>query len=178
MYGIIFTLKDKTMISIIVAFDKNFCIGKDGKLPWHIKEDLKWFKERTLNHTIVMGKNTFLSIGKILPNRKTILVSNSLKIEEENCHTIQNLQEFLEENKNSKEEIFVCGGESIYRQALPYAKKFYLTLIDTEIENGDTFFPKIDLSRAETVYEKTANPSFKFLVLERELSHKNCEKDL
>ncbi len=155
------------MISIIVAFDKNFCIGKNGQLPWHIKEDLEWFKKHTINHTVVMGKNTFLSIGKILPNRKTILVSNTLKINTEDCHTIQNLTEYLKANEDTSEEIFICGGGSIYEQALPYAKKFYLTLVDTEVKNGDAYFPKIDLSKAKTIYEKTANPSFKFLIIEK-----------
>ena len=81
------------MFSIIVAFDKNFCIGKDGKMPWHIKEDLQWFKEKTHNHTVVMGKKTFLSIGRILPNRKKksfILQLLTLKLKME-IHFFQNL---------------------------------------------------------------------------------------
>ena len=158
------------MFSIIVAFDKNFCIGKNGKMPWHIKEDFKWFKEKTTNHTVVMGKNTFNSIGKILPNRKTIIISHSPFIEGENCHTIQNFEKFLEDNKDNNEEIFICGGGEIYKKALPYAKKFYLTIVDTEIENGDTFFPKINLKNLKKAYEQKVNstPPCTFYVFERD----------
>ena len=157
------------MFSIIVAFDKNFCIGKDGKMPWHIKEDFQWFKEKTYNHTVVMGKKTFLSIGRILPNRKTIIISHTPFIEAENCHTVQNFEEYLEENKDSDEEIFICGGGEIYKKALPYAKKLYLTIVDTEIENGDTFFPKLNLNKNKIEYQSVINstPACKFIIYDR-----------
>ena len=126
-------------------------------------------KKKTYNHPVVMGKKTFLSIGRILPNRKTIIISHTPFIEAENCHTVQNFEKYLEENKDSDEEIFICGGGEIYKKALPYAKKLYLTIVDTEIENGDTFFPKLKLNKNKIEYQSVINstPACKFIIYDR-----------
>ena len=105
------------MFSIIVAYDENRGIGKDNDLVWHIKDDLNLFKEHTLNKRIVMGRKTFESIGKPLPNRHTLIVSNNKKEDGENYSFIDDFSTFLKENMNTSEEIMICGGANIYRQA-------------------------------------------------------------
>ncbi len=132
------------MLSIVVAKAKNNVIGKDNHLLWHLSEDLKRFKELTTGHTIIMGRKTFESIGKILPNRKHIIFSQNpdFKINNEQVeivHSMLQIQEYIE----SEEECFVIGGAMIYNLLMPYVQKMYVTQINKEFE-GDTFFPRID----------------------------------
>ena len=132
------------MLSIVVAKAKNNVIGKDNHLLWNLPEDLKRFKELTTGHTIIMGRKTFESIGKILPNRKHIIFSQNpdFKINNEQVeivHSMLQIQEYIE----SEEECFVIGGAMIYNLLMPYVQKMYVTQINKEFE-GDTFFPRID----------------------------------
>ena len=132
------------MLSIIVAKAKNNIIGKDNKLIWKLPEDLKRFKELTTGHTIIMGRKTFESLGRVLPNRKHIIFSRNpeFKINDENVkvvHSMLEIQEYIE----SKEESFVIGGAMIYNLLMPYVTKMYVTEIHKEFD-GDAFFPKID----------------------------------
>ena len=132
------------MLSIIVAKAKNNIIGKDNKLIWKLPEDLKRFKELTTGHTIIMGRKTFESLGRILPNRKHIIFSQNpdFKIDDENVrvvHSMLEIQEYIE----NKDENFVIGGSMIYNLLMPYVTKMYVTEINQEFE-GDTFFPRID----------------------------------
>ena len=132
------------MLSIIVAKAKNNTIGKDNKLLWNIPDDLKRFKELTINHNIIMGRKTFESIGRILPNRKHIIFSQNpdFKIDNENIeivHSMLQIQQYIEdENEN-----FVIGGAMIYNLLMPYVTKMYVTEIDKDFE-GDTVFPRIN----------------------------------
>lgn len=129
------------MISLIVAMDRNRVIGNKNDLPWHLPKDLKFFKEKTTGNTIVMGRKTFLSIGKPLPNRRNVVLSRSNPDLPEGVEVIENLQELVNWNeKNPEEEIFVLGGGEIFAQALPLADRMYITFIDETFE-GDTFFP-------------------------------------
>lgn len=158
------------MFSIIVAFDKNQLIGKDNKLPWHYKEDLKYFKETTTNKTVLMGRNTFDSIinylGKPLPNRKSIVLTTK-NIVRDDIEVINNIEEFIEQNKDSSEEIFIIGGKSIYEQFLPFSKKLYITHISNEYE-GDTHFPTIEWDNYKLIKEtKTEDDELSFNVYER-----------
>lgn len=132
------------MLSIIVALAKNNVIGKDNKLIWHLPEDLKRFKKLTTGHTIIMGRKTFESLGRVLPNRKHIVLTNNsnMKIEDENVEVISDIK-LLDSYINSKEENFIIGGASIYSLLMPYANKMYITKIDEEFE-GDVYFPEID----------------------------------
>lgn len=132
------------MLSIIVAKAKNNIIGKDNKLIWHISDDLKRFKGLTTGHTIIMGRKTFESLGKVLPNRKHIIFSHNpdFKINEENVEVVHSLLQ-IQEYIDGKEETFVIGGAMIYNFLMPYVKKMYVTQIEKDFE-GDTFFPKID----------------------------------
>ena len=133
------------MLSIIVAKAKNNIIGKDNKLLWHIPEDLKRFKDITTGHTIIMGRKTFESLGRVLPNRKHIVFTQNsdFKVNDENVkivHSMLEIQEYIE----NKEENFVIGGAMIYNLLMPYVNKMYITEIHKDFE-GDTVFPKINL---------------------------------
>ena len=133
------------MLSIIVAKAKNNVIGKDNKLIWHLSEDLKRFKKLTTGHTIIMGRKTFESLGRVLPNRKHVILCNDkqLNIDDENVEIIDDIN-LLEKYEKSEEENFVIGGATIYKLLMPKAKKMYITQIDKDFE-GDVFFPEIDL---------------------------------
>lgn len=134
------------MLSIIVAKSKNNIIGKNNKLIWNISDDLKRFKKLTEHHTIIMGRKTFESLGKVLPNRKHVVLTHNLdfEIDNENVEIVNSVHD-LDKYINSKEECFVIGGGLIYNLLLPYTQKLYITEIDKEFD-GDTVFPKIDLS--------------------------------
>ena len=132
------------MLSIIVAVANNNVIGKDNKLIWHLPEDLKRFKELTTGKTIIMGRKTFDSLGRVLPNRKHIVLTKNkdLSIENEAVTVINNIQD-LKKYINEDEETFIIGGGAIYKMLLPYAKKIYITKIHETFE-GDTYFPEIN----------------------------------
>lgn len=132
------------MLSIIVAVAKNNVIGKDNKLIWHLPEDLKRFKRLTTGHTIIMGRKTFESLGRVLPNRKHIVLCNDaeMNIDDENVEVIDSIDK-IEKYENSEEENFVIGGASIYKLLLPKASKLYITKINQEFD-GDVYFPEID----------------------------------
>ncbi len=132
------------MLSIIVAIAKNNVIGKDNKLIWHLPEDLKRFKRLTTNHNIIMGRKTFESLGRVLPNRKHIVLCNDMKLDinDENVEIMDNINK-LKEYEEAEEENFVIGGATIYKLLLPRANKLYITKINQEFE-GDVYFPEID----------------------------------
>lgn len=133
------------MLSIIVAKAKNNIIGKDNKLLWHLPEDLKRFKELTTGHTIIMGRKTFESLGKILPNRKHVVFTQNpdFKVDDENVQIVHSMLE-IKEYIDNDEENFVIGGAMIYSLLMPHVTKMYVTEINKDFE-GDTFFPKINL---------------------------------
>ncbi len=133
------------MLSIIVAKAKNNIIGKDNQLIWHIPEDLKRFKTLTSNHTIIMGRKTFESLGRILPNRKHIILCNDaeMHIDDERVEIVDDISK-LNSYIHSEEENFVIGGATIYRLLMPYASKMYITEINQEFE-GDVSFPTINM---------------------------------
>lgn len=131
------------MIRIIVATDKNLLIGNlDGfyGMPWHNDEDLKHFKKTTLHNTILMGSKTFQTIGKALPDRKTIVVSKK-GVPYPDVQTQTSLEEILESYKKTKKDIYICGGASIYKQALPWCDEILLSRIPGNYE-GSIYFPK------------------------------------
>lgn len=142
------------MLSIIVAIAKNQVIGKDNQLIWHLPEDLKRFKKLTTGKTIIMGRKTFESLGRILPNRKHIILTKSLnyKVENEAVEVVHDISE-IEKYIASKEENFVIGGGLIYNLLMPYASKLYITKIEEEFE-GDTYFPKIEEKEWKIVQEE------------------------
>jgi len=142
------------MIYLVVAFDKNHLIGQKSStngIPWHIKEDLQHFKALTIYKTILMGKKTFEAIGKPLPNRKTIVVSNEdVQYPYENVVVEKNLDEVLKSYKNSDEELYICGGASIYQQSLPYVDEMIVSKIMGEYI-GEIYFPDFSNQNFECV---------------------------
>ena len=158
------------MLSIIVAKAKNNVIGKDNKLLWHIPEDLKRFKSLTTGHTIIMGRKTFDSIGRVLPNRKHVVLTHNLdfKVHDENVeivHSIDEIKKYIE----SDEENFVIGGAMIYNLLMPYVTKMYITEIDKNFE-GDSVFPPVNLEKwkeVKRVESKDDNLEYSFVDYER-----------
>jgi len=136
----------KRNISIIVAIAENYAIGKDNLLLWHISEDLKRFKKLTTGHTLIMGRNTFLSLPNgALPNRRHIVITDRADESFEGCEMARSIEEAIQLAGDS-EECFVIGGGMVYKQFLPMAGKLYLTRVHESFE-ADTFFPKIDFSQ-------------------------------
>lgn len=154
------------MITLIVAMDPHNGIGIDGKLPWHIKDDLKLFKERTLNHKVVMGRKTYESIGKPLPNRENIVVTRNQSLPcLDHVRVINNFEDFLNENLSTDEEIFIIGGAEIYQIALPYANRLAISHINKSY-NCDTFFPMFNSSKYKEI-ERIKFDDFRFSLLEK-----------
>lgn len=142
------------MISIVVALDDKLLIGKKDSsngMPWHNKEDLQHFKRTTLNQTIVMGKTTYQAIGRPLPNRKTIIVSRC-GFNDDRVEVRNDLISLIKEYKDKEEDLFICGGASIYKQALPYVDKLIISRIPGS-HTGETYFPNFDGLGFELVEE-------------------------
>ena len=161
------------MLSIVVAKAKNNIIGKNNELVWHLPEDLKHFKELTTGHTIIMGRKTYESLGKPLPNRKHIIFSQNpdFKVHEENVQVVHSLLE-IQDLIEGKEEAFVIGGAMIYNFLMPYVKKMYVTEIKQEFD-GDAFFPIIDsekwkeTSRTTGIKNEENNLDYDFVTYEK-----------
>ena len=134
------------MLSLIVAKAKNNVIGKDNKLIWHLPEDLKRFKRLTTGHTIIMGRKTFESLGRVLPNRHHVILCNdaNMEINNENVEILEDIS-LLDKYIKDEEENFVIGGATMYRLLMPYCTKMYITEINQEFD-GDVSFPEINMS--------------------------------
>lgn len=124
----------------IAAMSENRVIGAGNKIPWHLPEDFKWFKKMTIGNIIVMGRKTFESIGRPLPNRETVVLSRG-QFQYPGVRTISDLSQ-IGPVKESR-EIFICGGAQVYEQALPLCSDLYLTLVKRVVE-GDAFFPRFE----------------------------------
>ena len=143
-------------ISLIVAVAENDVIGHNNQLIWHLPNDLKQFRRLTIGHCIIMGRKTFESIGKPLPNRTSIIISRNPDFQIENCITVNSLEKAISKAKEiENEEAFIIGGAEIYRLSLPLVDKIYLTKVYHSFE-GDALFPTID----ETVWQETKKRRF------------------
>lgn len=141
--------------SIIVAIGKNREIGCNNQLLWHLPEDLKNFKRITKGHHILMGRKTFESIGKPLPNRTTIILTRDKNYHVEGCYTVHSLEDGVKlAESRGEDELLICGGANVYAQAVEVANRIYLTEVDWEGE-ADTYFPDFDRSKWEIVETKT-----------------------
>lgn len=138
------------MFSIIAAVGKNRELGKDNQLVFHIKEDMQFFKSTTMGHPVLMGLNTFKSIGRPLPGRTNFVATRHPEILPDGVEPVRDLRQFLEKNATSEAEIFVIGGAAIYAAALPYATTLYLTEIAATAD-ADVYFPDFD----KTAYART-----------------------
>jgi dihydrofolate reductase len=131
------------MIIGIVAVDRNGAIGKGGKLPWHYSADMKFFKETTIGNAAVMGHNTWLTLKNPLPNRLNIVLSRKADIEpQESVVVLRDVESVLSTAKNLKCDLFVIGGEQVYRSFLPYIEKWIVTEVPLTVEGPDTFVPE------------------------------------
>ncbi|EHL18165.1 hypothetical protein HMPREF9630_01160 [Peptoanaerobacter stomatis] len=139
------------MIGLIVAYSKNHVIGIDGHMPWNIPEELERFKELTTGNVIIMGRLTHKDIGRILPNRTNIIISNTEKFEGENCYTVSSLEDALKIAGNR--DTYIIGGEQLFKTAIEFVDKMYITLIEQEFK-GDRYFPYFDETKFDMITEK------------------------
>jgi len=137
------------LLSLIVAVAKNNVIGGNNKLLWHLPADLKHFKALTMDHTIIMGRKTYESIGKPLPGRKNIIISRQEDYSAEGCIVLTNLQAAVDLCKKEG-EVFIIGGAEIFKQSMHAADKIYITRIDHYFD-GDTYFPNMNFSEWKMV---------------------------
>jgi dihydrofolate reductase len=141
------------MLSIIAAIGKNNEIGQANKLLWHLPADMKFFREKTSGHTVVMGRKTFESIGRPLPNRRNIVITREEGYTKEGIEVFNSIHSVLDcvRQDLTQVETFIIGGAEIYKSCMPYAEKLYITHVNAEFAEADTFFPAID----PTVWHKT-----------------------
>lgn len=134
----------RMIISLIAAIGEDRSIGKNNGLIWRLKDDMKLFRRITTGHTVIMGRKTFESIGRPLPNRRNIVISKHWK-GGEGIEVFSDLDEGLQACQNAEEhEVFIIGGGEIYRQALPLADKLYLSKVSGSFPDADTWFPEVD----------------------------------
>ena len=135
------------MITIIAAIGKNNELGKNNDLIWHLPADLKRFKKITSSHTIIMGRNTFESIGKPLPNRKSVIITRNVSYQKMGCEIVHSLEAAIEMIKD-EQKAFIIGGAQIYKEAMQknLADQLDITLVDEDFD-ADVFFPKINLGK-------------------------------
>ncbi|GDX55444.1 dihydrofolate reductase [Methylophilaceae bacterium] len=158
-------------LSIIVAMSSNRVIGVNNSLPWHLSEDLKHFKTLTTGHTIIMGRKTYESIGKPLPNRRNIVISRNLNAFYGGVEVVHSLEDAFSTASND-EEVFIIGGSNIYEQSLHLVEHLYITEIKKSFE-GDAFFPEIDKSlwteSARETHTSSDGLEFSFVSLQRKI---------
>ncbi|MCM2348609.1 MAG: dihydrofolate reductase [Bacteriovoracaceae bacterium] len=160
-------------ISFIVAKAENNVIGINNTLPWHLKDDLQNFKKITMGHHILMGRKTFDSIGKALPGRMSLVVSNNPKANESNVFWFTSIFRAIKQAERSGEtELFIIGGEKIFKYALSLADRIYLTEVKGDIK-GDVYFPQLSLKNWKKVSEQSFTKNadndhdFTFMILDR-----------
>ncbi|WP_394121697.1 dihydrofolate reductase [Planococcus donghaensis] len=157
------------MISLMVAHDQNRVIGIDNELPWHIPADLAYFKEHTIGKGIVMGRNTYESIGRPLPKRRNIVVTRNDDYEAEGVDVVHNIQDAVKLAKEVHEEVMIIGGEQIFNSVLDDADRLYITLVHQSFE-GDTYFPEYGREWklvSESEQQISNEVPFSYLVYER-----------
>ena len=164
------------ILSVIVAMAHNRVIGLNNQMPWHLPADLAWFKKNTLNKPVIMGRKTFESIGRPLPNRHNIVISRQIESIDNkisNVSWVKSIDEAISlAQKQQPDEVFIIGGGNIYQQVLPLIDRLYLTHIDAELQ-GDTYFPDYLPEQWQVIYqedhqadEKNSYP-YQFKILQR-----------
>lgn len=156
---------------LIAAMDRRRAIGRGNALPWHLPDDLKRFKALTLAQTVLMGRKTAQSLGRALPKRRNLVLSRSGALPFEGMQSVRSFQEAVD--STAPQPLMVIGGGEIYALALPMATRLHLTLVDTEVESADAFFPEFD-ERQWRVTHRETHPAderhafaFEFVDLER-----------
>ena len=165
------------MISLIAAVAHDNVIGRSNDLPWRQSADLKYFKDRTSGHTVIMGRNTYDSIasrlGGPLPNRHNVRVTHDQELVVPGATVAHSLEIALNVAERENDEVFVIGGAQLYEQALPHADRLYITEIDADIPGGDAFFPVIaltkwrEVSREAHAKDDTNEYDYSFVIYDR-----------
>ena len=143
-------------VTFIVAAAENNAIGKGNQMPWHLPNDFKYFKAKTMDHSIIMGRKTFESIGKPLPGRRNIIISRQPTLNIEDVDVANSLQDVINYCRDER-EIFIIGGAEIFNQAMPMADEILLTRVHTNIEDADAFFPELPESDWELISQEKHN---------------------
>ena len=143
-------------VTFIVAAAENKAIGKGNQMPWHLPNDFKYFKAKTMDHSIIMGRKTFESIGKPLPGRRNIIISRQPTLNIEDVDVANSLQDVINYCRDER-EIFIIGGAEIFNQAMPMADEILLTRVHTNIEDADAFFPELPESDWELISQEKHN---------------------
>jgi len=141
------------IVSMVVAISENNAIGKDNQLLWYLPRDLKHFKTITSGHTVIMGRKTFDSVGRPLPNRRNIVITRKKDLEIGGAEVVNSLEAALQLCE-AEDEVFIVGGAEIYKQAMPHTDRIYLTVVHERFE-ADTYFPEIDMD----IWKETASES-------------------
>jgi dihydrofolate reductase len=156
------------MIIAIVAVDRNGAIGKGGKLPWHYSADMKFFKETTTGNACVMGYKTWLTLKKPLPNRLNIVLTRNAEVEpHENVVVARSIDLVLAMGKQLDGDLFVIGGEQVYRSFLPHIDQWLVTEVPLEVEGADTFIPENYLDGFEPTDSQTLEGELRVVTYER-----------
>ena len=157
-------------ISIIVAHSRNMAIGKANALLWRLPEDLKRFKKLTTGHPIIMGRKTYQSINRPLPDRTNIIVTRDENLEIPGCIIVHSVTGAIEKAKEfDREEIFIIGGAEIYKETLPLVDRLYVTKVDLDVE-GDAFFPEYSNIFTKKISEESGEfkgLKYSYLILEK-----------
>uniref|UniRef100_E6QX68 dihydrofolate reductase n=1 Tax=mine drainage metagenome TaxID=410659 RepID=E6QX68_9ZZZZ len=156
-------------LSLIAAVAQNGVIGIRNTLPWRLPEDLRYFKQLTLGHPIIMGRKTYESLGRPLPNRTNIILTRDMLFQTENCLIAHDIPEAISLCAE-EDEIFVIGGAQIYQQAMSYAQRLYLTEVKLDIAEGDAWFPEVDTRLWHEISRQTHHNEqchYAFVVYER-----------
>ncbi|WP_415635546.1 type 3 dihydrofolate reductase [Paraphotobacterium marinum] len=140
-------------LSMIAAMSSNNVIGLENKMPWHLPEDFKWFRKHTLGKPVLMGKNTFLSIGKPLPNRQNLVLTNSKDFFHIGVEAFNSFDNAIDAYKNAS-EIMIIGGAKVYEEHIDKVDTLYLTKVNAYLD-GDAFFPEVDKDKWRTEFTKT-----------------------
>jgi len=141
------------IVSMVVAISENNAIGKDNQLLWYLPRDLKHFKTITSGHTVIMGRKTFDSVGRPLPNRRNIVITRKKDLEIGGAEVVNSLEAALQLCE-AEDEVFIVGGAEIYKQAMPHTDRIYLTVVHERFD-ADTYFPEIDMD----IWKETASES-------------------
>lgn len=156
-------------INIIAAVGKNNELGKNNDLVWRLKGDMKFFRDTTMGHSIVMGRKTFESLPKILPGRKHIVISTN-EIKNDEIELYKSIRDFLIQYKDIEEDVFIIGGASIYKQFIDLANKLYLTEIDASDKDADVYFPlfnKEDWDKEEIASNQDNSINYKHVLYKK-----------
>jgi dihydrofolate reductase len=153
-----------TSVTLIAAVARNGVIGADNDMPWHLPEDFAYFKRTTMGHTMVMGRKTFESIGRVLPGRRTIVVTRQHAWSHPDVEVAHSLVDALD-LAGPADEVFICGGGQVYSEAMPFAHRLLITEVDQSPE-GDVRFPEIDISQWREM-SRQAHEGFSWVVYER-----------